>query len=106
MQAAERSQSPNGDRNDSRHARHDASIQEQLAVGNLADVDQLVQARIAVAAPTEPEVTNVTPASTSSVLISDDERILTRVLVQPPARLLVEGDVEDLSHREAPAPWR
>ena len=56
MQAAERPESTDGHRNGTWHARHDPTIQEEQSIGNLADADELSQALIVVAAPTEPTI--------------------------------------------------
>ena len=59
-----------------------------------AQVNESVGVIARRSAPTEPEVTYVTPASTSRVFVCDQERVVSRVFVQPGARRLVEGDLE------------
>jgi hypothetical protein len=80
-----------------RHAGHDAWIEQQTPAGLLANVDELGPASILLAAPTEPEVTNVTSTSTSMILIGDDQGVLTRMLQEPPTRLVVDPYGERLS---------
>jgi len=52
-----------------------------------------------LAAPTEPQVTNVTSASTARVAVGDDERVPVGVLLEPAACLVIEYDGE-LVHPE------
>ena len=54
---------------------------------------------VAAAAPTEPQVTNVTPASTARVAIGDDERVPVGVLIEPAPCLVIECD-DELVHHE------
>src|SRR6266851_3530621 len=48
--------------------------------------------------PTEPQVTDVTPASTAGVLMGDHQRILAGMLGQPLLRLLVKRHTERIGH--------
>jgi hypothetical protein len=80
----------------------DSRVEKDSAAGHRADVDQLGPF-IASPAPTEPQVTNVTAASTARVAVGDDERVLAGVLREPPPRPLVEFDSE-LVHHEIMAP--
>jgi hypothetical protein len=53
MQAPERSDATNRDRDGSRHAGHDAPVEQDPPPGHVADIDQR-RLLIASAAPTEP----------------------------------------------------
>ena len=97
MQAPERSEATNGDRDPLRHARHDFWVEQDPPAGHFADIDQS-GLLVASAAPTEPQVTNVTSASTAHVAIGNDERIAVGVLVEPAPRLIVEYDGEFVHH--------
>jgi hypothetical protein len=97
VEAPEWSEATNGDRNPVRHSRLDSGIEENAPAGHFADIDQL-SLRIASAAPTEPQVTDVTSPSTARVAISDDERIPVGVLVEPAPCLVIEYDVEFVHH--------
>lgn len=99
MQAAKRSDPANRDRDDARHAWHDSPVQQDPAPGQLADVDQVGRPLIAAPAPTEPQVTDVTPTSTSRVRERDHQRLLAGVRLQPPPCLLIQGDDERLVRR-------
>jgi hypothetical protein len=77
-------------RNRARHARQDSLIEQDPAAGYFADLHELPRALVPRSAPTEPEVTDVTPASTASVLVSDQQRIVAGMLRQPLPRLLVK----------------
>jgi len=72
------------------HPGHDPPVEQDPAAGRLANVDELLGVLIARLAPTEPQVTDVTPASTAGVLIGDHQGILAGMLGQPLLRLLVE----------------
>ena len=98
MQTAERSESANGDRDRSRHARDDSGVEKDPPAAHFADIDQR-RLLIASAAPTEPQVTNVTPASTARVAVGDDEPIAVGVLLEPATCLVIEYDGE-LVHYE------
>lgn len=93
VQAPQRSGATNGDRDAPRHASHDFRVEKDPTAGHLADLDQsgLV---FASAAPTEPQVTNVSSATTVGVAIGDDERVAIGVLVEPAACLVIEHDGE------------
>jgi hypothetical protein len=97
VQALKRSEPTNGDRDRSRHARHDSRIEKDPPAGHFADIDQR-GLLIALAAPTEPQVTNVTSASTARVAVGDDEGIPVRVLVEPVPCPVVEYDGEFVHH--------
>jgi hypothetical protein len=97
VQTAERSEATKRDRDRPRHARHDSRVEEDSPTRDFADIDQR-GLLIASAAPTEPQVTNVTSASTARVAISDDERIPVGVLVEPAACLVIECDGEFVHH--------
>ena len=58
----------------------DSRVEKDAPTGHRADIDQLGPF-IASPAPTEPQVTNVTSASTARVAIGDDERILVGMLI-------------------------
>jgi hypothetical protein len=98
VQPLERSETTNGDWDLARHARHDSRVEKDSAAGHLSDIDQLGPF-IASPAPTEPQVTNVTSASTACVAIGDDERILVGMLVEPALRSIVQYDGE-FAHRQ------
>jgi hypothetical protein len=72
------------------HPGHDSPVEQDPTTGRLANVDELLGVLIARLAPTEPQVTDVTSASTASVLVGDHQRILAGMLGQPLPRLLVE----------------
>jgi hypothetical protein len=97
VQTAEGSQAANRDRDGARHAGHDPRIEQDPATGHPADLNE-PRLVIASPAPTEPQVTNVTPASAAGVAIGDDERVPIGTLAQPAARLLVEDDGEFIHH--------
>ena len=97
MQAAERSEATNGDRDPLRHARHDFWVEQDPPAGHFADIDQS-GLLVASATPTEPQVTNVTSASTARVAIGDDQRIAVGVLLEPAPRLIIEYDGEFVHH--------
>jgi len=91
VQPTKRSDPTDGDRDGGRHARDDPAVEEDPPAADRADVDQLARVLVLLATPTEPEVTDVTPASTARVLVGDHHRIAARMLGQPVAGLLVEG---------------
>jgi hypothetical protein len=72
------------------HPGHDSPIEQNPATGCLANVDELLGVLSSRLAPTEPQVTDVTPASTARVLIGDHQGILAGMLGHPLLRLLVE----------------
>jgi hypothetical protein len=94
VQAAEWSEAAHGDGDGSRHAGENPTVEQHPPAANLADVDQPVRVLVLSPTPTEPEVTDVTPASTTDVLIGDDQRIRAGMLGQPAFGLVVEGDSE------------
>lgn len=102
MQPAERPESADRHRNDVRQAGHDPSIEKEPAAGYLANVGESLGSAVLVAAPTEPKVTDVTAASTSSVLVRNDQGIATWMLPQPLTRGIVEVDLERVRHRGVP----
>ena len=97
VQPLERSEATNGDRDLARHAGHDSRVDKDPPAGHRADVDQLGPF-IASAAPTEPQVTNVTSASTARVAVSDDERIVVGMIGEPAPCPIVEYDIELVHH--------
>jgi hypothetical protein len=97
VQSLERSETTNGHRDPGRHARHDSRVEENPPAGHGADVDQLGPF-IASPAPTEPQVTDVTSASTARIAVSDDERIPVGMLGEPAPRSIVEYDSELVHH--------
>ena len=97
MQSLERSETTNGDWDLPRHARPDSRVEKDPPAAHLADIDQL-GTFIASPAPTEPQVTNVTSASTARVAVGDDERSLVRMLAEPAPCPIVEYDGE-FAHR-------
>lgn len=102
MQPAEGPEPPDGYGNDPRQARHDSSIQQDLAARHRADGGILFSLPVLIAAPTEPKVTDVTAASTSAVFIGNDECIPTGMLGQPLLRIVVEDHLERFRHPESP----
>ena len=92
MQAAKRSNPGDGDRDGLWHAGENPAIEKHPPPAGLADVDQPIRVLIFSPTPTEPEVTDVTAASTAGVLIRDHHRIRVRMLGQPAPGLVVEGD--------------
>jgi hypothetical protein len=101
VQPAEGPESPDSYGNKPRQARHDPSIQEDLAARHLTNGSVSSNLPILVAAPTEPKVTDVTSASTSAVLVGNHQCIPTRMLLQPMPCGVVEDDLEEFSHRAA-----
>jgi hypothetical protein len=98
VQTAKRPDAADGHRDQRGHPGLDSPVEQDSATGCLANIDELPGVLIARLAPTEPQVTNVTPASTAGVLIGDDQRIVARMLGQPVLRLLVKGDKEPVGH--------
>ena len=94
MQTAKRSDTTESDRDCPRHAGQDPAVEQNQTAADLPNIDQLIGACIPLAAPTEPEVTDVTPASTTGDLIGQHQRILTWMFGQPPLGLFVERDDE------------
>jgi len=88
---------PNSDGNLLGHSKDDAPVQEDPAAARIADVDQ---GRLLVSspAPAEPHITNVTSATTPTVFVRDNERILAWVLVQPAAGFVIERHVKGFAH--------
>ncbi len=80
MQPTQRPDPPNGDTNFLGHARHDPSVEEDTPTAHVADVDQ-GRPLVSAVAPTEPHITNVTTATTPTIFVRDNERILAWVLV-------------------------
>ena len=66
-----------------RHARQDSSVEQDSATGHLANLDKLFGLLISHSAPTEPQVTDVTAASTAGVLVGNHQCIRARMLGQP-----------------------
>jgi hypothetical protein len=97
VQAAEWSEATNGDWDRSRDARHDSRVEIDSPTAHFADIHQR-GLLIASAAPTEPQVTNVTPASTARVAIGDDKRVPVGVLLDPATCLVIEYDGELVHH--------
>jgi hypothetical protein len=97
VQAPERSEATNGHRDPSRHARHDSRVEKDSPAAHFADIHQR-GLLVASAAPTEPQVTNVTPASTARVAIGDDKRVRVGVLLEPVTCLVIEHDGEFVHH--------
>jgi len=98
VQALERSEATNRDRDATRHPRHDARVEKDPTAGHFADIDEVGLVG-ALAAPTEPQVTNVTTASTAGVAIGDDECVPVGVLVEPAPCLVIECD-DELVHSD------
>jgi len=94
VQSAERPDPADGDGDGGRHPGGDPAVEQDRPAADLTDVDQLARILVLLATPTESEVTDVTPASTARVLVGDHHRIAARVLGQPVAGLVVEGDQE------------
>lgn len=97
MQALERSEASNRDRDLSRHPRHDSRVEQDPPAGHFPDIDQS-GLLIASAAPTEPQVTNVTSASAARVAVGDDKRIPVGVLVEPAAGPVIKYHGEFVHH--------
>ena len=97
MQAPERSEATDGDWDLARHATHNPRVGKDPPAGHLPNVDQL-GLLIPSPAPTEPQVTNVTSASTAGVAVGDDERISGGMLSEPAPCSIVEYDDELLHH--------
>jgi hypothetical protein len=93
VQAPERSEATDGDWDVARHAMHDPRVGKDPPAGHLPNIDQLGPL-IPSLAPTEPQVTNVTSATTAGVAVGDDERITGGMLVEPVPRPIVEDDEE------------
>lgn len=90
MQTAKRADAADRDGNVDGHTGHDPSVEQDPATAHLADFDELLGALFARSAPTEPQVTNVTPASTAGVLIGNHQGVLARMLLEPATGLFVE----------------
>ncbi len=98
MQTAKGSEAADRHRDRGWHPGHDSPIEQDPATGRLPNIDEVLGVLISRLAPTEPQVTNVTPASTAGVLIGDHQRILAGMLGEPLLRLLVEGDQKGTNH--------
>lgn len=94
MQAAKRPDPPHGDRDGPWQAGRDPAVEQDRPAMHRPQIDESISPRDRRSAPTEPEVTYVTAASTSRVFVGDYERVVSLVLIQPRARRLVEGDFE------------
>lgn len=92
MQASKRSDAANRDGDGTRHPRQDSTINQDAAARHFSNLDQLSRALVAPAAPTEPQVTDVTPGSTVDVRIGEDEGVIAGMLGEPALRLFVEPD--------------
>ena len=97
MQAPERSDSTNRDRDPVGHARRDSRVKKDSPAGHRPDIDQ-ARPLIASPAPTEPQVTNVTSTSTARIAVGDDECIPVGMLAEPSPRPIVEFDSELVHH--------
>ena len=97
MEPLEWSEATNGDRDLARHAGHDSWVDKDPPAVHCADIDQC-RSLIASAAPTEPQVTNVTSASTARIAVGNDERIPIGVLLEPIPCPIVEYDEEFVHH--------
>ena len=97
MQALERSEATNGDRDLARHARRDSRVEKDPPAGHRPDIDQC-GLLIGSPAPTEPQVTNVTSASTARIAVGDDEGVTAGMLLEPMPRPIVEYDGELVHH--------
>ena len=93
MQATEGAEAPDRDRDPLRHARLDFWIEQDPPAGYFANIDER-GLLVASAAPTEPQVTNVTAASTAGVAEGDDECIPAGMLIEPLPCPLVEDNGE------------
>ena len=80
MQPTQRPNAANGDGNLLGHAWHDAPVQKDPAADHVADVHK-GGPLVSSPAATEPHITNVTAATTPTVFVRDNERILAWVLV-------------------------
>jgi hypothetical protein len=97
VQTSEGTEAADGDGDRSRHARPDSRVEKDAPATHFANIDQR-RLLIASAAPTEPQVTNVTSASTAGVAISDDKRVPVGVFLEPAPCLLIEYDGEFVHH--------
>jgi hypothetical protein len=104
VKATKWSDAADRDRDGGGHARKDSPIEQDPATSHLADIDQPPRVSISRSAPTEPQVTDVTPASTAGVLIGDHQRIIARMLGNPLARLLVKQHAKGIGHIAEYAP--
>ncbi len=100
MQPPERSEATNSHRDSARHAGHDSRVEKDSPAGHRPDINQC-GSFIASPAPTEPQVTNVTSASTARIAESDDERIPVGVLLEPVPCPIVQNDGEFAHHQPA-----
>jgi hypothetical protein len=94
MEAAEGPDSGDRDRNRCRHAGKNPAVEQHSPAADLAYLDQLTGVVVLSSTPTEPQVTDVTSASTAPVLVGEHHRIRARVLGQPALGLVVDGDQE------------
>jgi hypothetical protein len=91
-------------RNRAGHAGQDSLVEQDPATGYHPDIHELPGILVFRPAPTEPQVTDVTPTSTARVPVGDHQRILTRMAGQPLLRLLVERHNEFTGHIAEYAP--
>jgi hypothetical protein len=94
MEAAEGPDSGDRDRNRCRHPGKNPAVEQDSPAGDLANVDQLTGVLVLSSTPTEPQVTDVTSASTARVLVGQHHRFRARVLGQPALGLVVEVNQE------------
>ncbi len=73
-------------------------VEQDPAAGCLPDIHELPGVLVSRPAPTEPQVTDVTSASTAGVLVGDHQRILTRMLGEPLPGLVVKRHEEFTGH--------
>jgi len=89
VQSPQAPDAPYGDGNLLGHSEDDALVQEDPTAGHVANVDER-RSFVSSLAPTQPHLTNVTTTATPTVLVSDNERILAWMLIQPSAGFLIE----------------
>src|SRR5438128_901590 len=82
----------------------DAPVQKDPTPSDVADAHQ--RALVAWLPTTEPDLTNMSAAAAPDIFVRNDERILARMLVQPPACLVIENDRERVAHQQGPTQCR
>jgi hypothetical protein len=99
MQSPQGPDAPDGDRDLLGHSEDDALVQEDPTAGHVANVDER-RPFVSSLAPTQPHLTNVTTAATPTVLVSNDERILAWMFIQPAAGFVIEYHREGFARQQ------